>query len=215
MEGKNILIIGKRSNLSNQLQKYLKDSYLIQTNDLGKLEEILKVKRKIVIVYNSCVPGNKLNLIKDPTFYTNYSISFLSKFIHCCINFVDNIEQIIFTSSGAIYGDNKDANETDPYKIVNLYSSLKISSELLLMRYLGNSPIKVTIARVFNMYGGNDNFSVLQSILKCLKTNQAFKLHNNGNSIRDFIHINDICNIYKKNFKFLRLFSAKKYNKIF
>ena len=55
MEGKNILIIGKRSNLSNQLQKYIKESYLIQTNDLGKLEEILKVKRKIVIMKVSIV----------------------------------------------------------------------------------------------------------------------------------------------------------------
>ena len=29
------------------------------------------------------------------------------------------------------------------------------------------------------------------------------------------ISFETICNIYKKNFKFLRLFSAKKYNKIF
>ena len=198
MKGKNILIIGKRSNLSTQLHKYLEESVIIQSNDLIALEENLKLKKKIVIIYNSCVQGNKLNSIEDSLFYTNYSITFLSKFINCCVNFIGNIEKIIFTSSGAVYGNNKNAQETDPYLVENLYSSFKTSSELLLLRYLGKFPIKIIIARVFNMYGGEDNFSVVKSIVKSLKSNKTFKLNNNGSSIRDFIHVKDVCKIYQK-----------------
>ena len=198
MEEKNILIIGKRSNLSKELSKYLKRSLLIQTNDLRKIEDFLKVNKNIVIIYNSCVQGNKLNSIENPIFYTNYSISFLSEFINCCIKFIDKIDKIIFTSSGAVYGDNKNAKENDPYLVGNLYSSFKASSELLLLRYLGNLPIKIIIARVFNMYGGDDKFSVVKSIVDSLKNDYRFRLNNKGNSIRDFINVKDVCRIYRK-----------------
>lgn len=198
MKVDNILIIGKRSNLSNQLNQFLEKSILIQTNDLSTVEEILKVKKNIVIIYNSCVQGNRLNSIADPVSYTNYSIAFLSEFIKCSINYISNIKKIIFTSTGAVYGNNKNAKETDPYFVQNLYSSFKISSELLILRYLSNFPIDIIITRIFNMYGGDDNFSVINSMINDLKNNNNFKLNNNGQSIRDFIHVKDICRIYKK-----------------
>ena len=52
-------------------------------------------------------------------------------------------------------------------------------------------------ARLFNMYGGNDHFSVISKIIHAIKNDYPFSLSNNGSSIRDFIHIDDVVKIYK------------------
>ena len=48
------------------------------------------------------------------------------------------------------------------------------------------------------MYGGNDEFSVISSIINSIKKDEKFILNNKGESIRDFINIIDVCKIYKK-----------------
>jgi UDP-glucose 4-epimerase len=48
------------------------------------------------------------------------------------------------------------------------------------------------------MYGGNDKFSIISKIFFAIKTTQEITIVNNGNSIRDFIHINDVVDIYIK-----------------
>ena len=58
--------------------------------------------------------------------------------------------------------------------------------------------IEFVIARVFNMYGGQDEFSIISKMLKFIKEKKKIFLANNGRSIRDFIHIDDVCKIYKK-----------------
>ena len=48
------------------------------------------------------------------------------------------------------------------------------------------------------MYGGNENFSFISKIIESYARNKELYLFNNGESVRDFIHILDVCNIYKK-----------------
>ncbi len=47
------------------------------------------------------------------------------------------------------------------------------------------------------MYGGNDQFSIVSKILNALKKNKTLKIANGGESIRDFINIQDVVKIYK------------------
>ena len=48
------------------------------------------------------------------------------------------------------------------------------------------------------MYGGFDNFSVVSSIGRSIVEKNIFTLINNGESLRDFIHISDVVEIYKR-----------------
>ena len=62
------------------------------------------------------------------------------------------------------------------------------------------------ILRLFNTYGNkNDHFSFIEKLLRAKKNKTNIFLINNGSSIRDFIHLNDIAKIYnqilKKNIK--------------
>ena len=198
MLDKKVIIIGKRSNLSINLKKHIENSVVIKSHDIKKLELLLANNNEICIVYNSCIKSSELRLIKDPAIYINYSISYLSEFIKCCMKYINNISTILFTSSSAIYGFNSLAKEDDPYNINSLYASLKISSELLMEQYLADLNVNIVITRIFNMYGGNDQFSVISSIINSIKNDKKFILNNKGESIRDFIHIVDVCKIYKK-----------------
>ena len=57
------------------------------------------------------------------------------------------------------------------------------------------------------MYGGFDNFSVVSSIGRSISKKNIFTLINNGESLRDFIHISDVVDAFVfaiNNFKKLK-----------
>ena len=70
---------------------------------------------------------------------------------------------------------------------------------MLLKNFSNKSKIDLDICRVFNLYGQNDNFSIISKIKSVLKNkNEKLIIYNNGQSVRDFIHVKDVSKIYKK-----------------
>ena len=109
-----------------------------------------------------------------------------------------NINKIIYTSSSSVYGDNTNSHEYDNLNPKSLHASLKIANEKLIEKFSKDNSINFTITRVFNMYGGNDDFSIVSKIISAYKNNSTLPLINNGEAIRDFIHIEDVVAIYNK-----------------
>lgn len=193
-----IIIIGKRSNLTNCLKQYLRDCTIVSTKNIYELENKIKDLDNINFIYNSFFQSNLLSSNEtNPIDYSNYSFHYLSKFVSLCNKYHNKINAIIYSSSCAVYGDNKFAKESDAMKITSLYAALKSSSEYIINKYLGNKNINLIYARLFNLYGGNDKFSVISKIANSIKNDCPFYLINNGNNIRDFIYINDVAKIYK------------------
>jgi UDP-glucose 4-epimerase len=108
------------------------------------------------------------------------------------------IHKIIYTSSSSIYGNNIFCNEADEAKPLSLHASLKVSNEKLIEAYCKNRQINYTIARIFNMYGRNDRFSIISKIINAYQSDTELTIINNGNAIRDFIHIDDVIHAYSK-----------------
>ena len=48
------------------------------------------------------------------------------------------------------------------------------------------------------MYGGNDKFSVILKLQTAIRRNQKIIIFNNGKSIRDYIHIDDVVTVYDR-----------------
>ena len=198
-----VIIIGKRSNLSEHLQNSIINSILISSKEIENLALVINKYEKVDIIYNTCFNTNLLNKKNtEPIKYSNYSFHYLAKFTNICRNYYKKINSIIYTSTCGVYGENKFAKEHDTVKVTSLYSSLKISSEYFLTKYLEDTSIDLIYARVFNLYGGKDKFSVISKINNAIKNNEPFVLSNNGNTIRDYIHINDVVNIYELILKF-------------
>ena len=48
------------------------------------------------------------------------------------------------------------------------------------------------------MYGPNDNFSIINKLIEAKKNKNKIIINNDGNTIRDFIHVDNVCEIYSK-----------------
>lgn len=192
------LVIGKSSNLSNVLSKKLDNCILISSREILKNIDILFPFKaeKINIVFNNFQPATELNILHNADKYMTNSILVTAKILDY---FKDTqINKIIYTSSSSVYGNNIFCNEKDELKPMNLHASLKVANEKLIEKYCSDKHVDYTIARIFNMYGGNDNFSIVSKIINAYKTNQQLNIVNNGNAIRDFIHIDDVAEVYLK-----------------
>ena len=196
-----VFIIGKGSNLSSFLSKKIINSKLISSREiLTNIEElnVLKDNLPINIIFNNFQPATKLNEFFNLENYVINSILTTSKVLDFIKNNQIVVNKIIYTSSSSVYGNNILCNENDELKPMNLHASLKVANEKLVEKFCIENSIDYTIARIFNMYGGDDNFSIISKIIKAYKNNEELNIVNNGNAIRDFIHIDDVVDIYSK-----------------
>lgn len=190
------LIIGKNSNLSHELFKAIPDCILLSSREISSNIDLLSPykAKKINLIFNNFQTATALNDLVNTVQYIENSIGITSKVLEY---FKETpIEKIIYTSSSSVYGNNILCNENDPLIPLNLHASLKMSNEKLIEAYCLHRTIDYTIARIFNMYGGSDQFSIISKIIRAVENNQPLTIVNNGNAIRDFIHIDDVVDAY-------------------
>ena len=107
------------------------------------------------------------------------------------------VNKIIYTSSSAVYGSiSKNINLRDDNNR-KIYAGFKIASEFLIRNYCNKNSISLNICRVFNLYGKNNKFSIIEKLKQAKNKNQKLIIYNKGLSLRDFIHIDDVVKIYK------------------
>lgn len=194
------LIIGKRSNLSKKLFDKLDNSILVSSHDIeNNMNNIFKdYKNNVInIIFNNFQSSILLNDNSDFNDYITKSILNTSKILTFLIANNIKINKVIYTSSSSVYGNNKFCSESDQVKPVNLQGALKIANEELIKRFCVNHNISYTITRIFNMYGGNDNFSIISKIKNAYLNNEELNIINDGMGIRDYIHIDDVVEVYK------------------
>lgn len=193
------IIIGQNSNLSQELSKKIVDCVLVSSRALSrKIDHLSPFRNKnIKIIFNNFQTATALNTLASSTAYIENSILTTAKVLDYFKG--EKIVKIIYTSSSSVYGNNILCKETDILEALSLHASLKISNEKLIEKYCTDNTIDYTITRIFNMYGGtNDKFSVISKIINACLYNSPLILANNGNAIRDFIHIDDVVEIYSQ-----------------
>ena len=195
------IILGKRSYLSLELKKRIKNSYLINHKQL----HLLKNLKKFNLIINSFYPSSQLDKISSYEKFFQMSILNLSSILDDLPQ--KKINKIIYSSSASIYNSLNDNIHLDKKNRL-LYANTKIAAESLIKNYCSKYKIKFSIARIFNMYGVNDKFSIINKLLNSYKRKKKILINNNGNSIRDFINVEDVAKIY------IKLLKEKK-NRIF
>ena len=196
-----VIIIGKNSNLTNKLSNKLLDCNILSSREIlssSKILNELKEQLDINIIFNNFQTAINLNKFDNLESYISNSIISTSRILDFFNKNHIKINKIIYTSSSSVYGNNILCNEKDELKPMNLHASLKVANEKLIEKFCLDNNIDYTIARIFNMYGGDDNFSIISKIIQAYKDNNELTIVNNGNSIRDFIHIEDVVDIYLK-----------------
>ncbi len=192
------IIIGKNSNLSKHLSKNIDNSYRVSSQNIeSELNKIDLSNKKINIIFNNFQVSTKLNDLTNPAEYINRAIMTTSKVLSYILDNNLKVNKIIYTSSSSVYGNNELCHESDSLQPLSLHSSLKIANERLIESFSIKNRIDYTITRIFNMYGGDDNFSIISKIIKAYREDSILNIFNNGSATRDFIHIDDVVKIYK------------------
>jgi UDP-glucose 4-epimerase len=100
----------------------------------------------------------------------------------------DNIPRVIFASSQA-------AKTPE----ANFYAMTKYMAETEAQRLNRIYPINISILRFTNVYGGIDYLekkdTVVSRFMNLAKKKECIVINGDGSQIRDFIHVNDICEI--------------------
>ncbi len=184
-------ILGKRSYLSISLKKKIKNSFVISNADIFELER----NKSFNLIINTFYPSKNLsNMSKYEEFYDK-SVMQLARTLDKIHN--HKINKIIYSSSSSIYNSIKDYNLNDNHNRY-IYSTTKLACENLIKNFCSKKKISFNIARIFNMYGENDNFSIISKLIKSYKNkNSTIFLNNNGNSVRDFVHVDTVAKTYK------------------
>jgi len=192
------LIIGKSSNLSSHLEQKLDKTILISSQSIAdSLSKIdFKIYSSINIIFNQFQVSTKLVTLDEPTTYISRSIDSTAIVLEYIQKNNITINKIIYTSSSSVYGNNIACDELQDTNPLSLHSSLKYANEKLIELFCSTYKIDYSIVRIFNMYGGDDKFSIISKIIKIYKNNEVLNLINNGEAIRDFIHIDDVVQCY-------------------
>ena len=193
------IIIGKKSYITQALTKFIRNAEIFSANELNKINiEDIRSKKKINLIFNNFYPSKKLNNL---TFrdYSEFEKLSIQKLTHILSKISPKkINKIIYTSSASIYrlAENVDSEKKDEFNR-ELYSAFKLASEKIILNYCSKNNLDYHIFRVFNSFGNpDDSFSFIEKIIKFKRKNKEILLVNNGNSIRDFIHVDDIGKIY-------------------
>jgi len=191
------IIIGKNSNLSKLLKRTIDNSYLVSSQKVEEeLDALNLIDKSINIIFNNFQVSTKLNDLSNPAEYINRSIMTTANVLNYIRHNALSINKIIYTSSSSVYGNNEFCSELDPLQPLSLHSSLKIANERLIESFSIENRIDYTITRIFNMYGGDDHFSIVSKIVHAYRRDETLNIFNHGTATRDFIHIYDVIKVY-------------------
>lgn len=121
------------------------------------------------------------------------------------IDFISNkdIKFLFFSSGGTIYGNaSLSIKESDALNPINNYGFSKLVVEKYIRYKSNTSALKSIILRPSNVYGKHQSFAGSQGFISVainkIYNQSAIEIWGDGNSIRDYIHVDDVALVVKK-----------------
>lgn len=108
----------------------------------------------------------------------------------------NNVKNLIFASTSAIYGDKREENineDSGPLFPISYYGGAKLASEALISSYTYMNDMSSCIVRFPNVIGENLTHGVIFDFIKKLKENkEELVILGDGNQQKSYIYIQDL-----------------------
>ncbi len=204
---------------SSPINKNIKKNinfYQFDLSNKEKVKSFFKNKNFDLIIHLAAFSGVE-QFNKNIHKYFNNNVLATKNLVN--FGFKHNNTKLIFSSSAAVYGktSRNKIREISDCKPANYYGLSKLACENIINNELQNKKNNYAILRYFNVVGSTLDFKIKKKVdslfdvisQKIKKKN--YKININGKKFitkdgtpeRDFIHIEDLCKIHKKTFKFL------------
>ena len=119
---------------------------------------------------------------------------------HTILEAIKNVNKNIFLlhfSTDEVYGESNNNDiktETSILCPTNPYSATKAAAEMLVLSYIYSFKLNIIITRGNNVYGPNQYpEKLIPKFINLLKNNKKCTIAGDGSSIRNFIHVYDVC----------------------
>lgn len=190
----NILVTGANGNLGRHIISNVK-SHSVEKLDRETWAELDKklVQSEIII---HAAGDIKSSITASPVNNIDSNILSTMRLLESSVK--HGIKHFYFVSSCAVYGDVNHTYEGQICHPISINGEIKKLNETIISAFCEENGIGFTSFRVFNTFGGDDEFSIVSRLLSQARINGTFTLNNNGLSQRDFIHVDDISNIILK-----------------
>jgi nucleoside-diphosphate-sugar epimerase len=186
-----IILTGANGNLGKRiLERATFECLPVSRDDWQSLGKIVPSEYQAVI---HCAYDLKNDINARPDIVLESNIVTTGKALRLCKE--KRIPRFIFISSCSVYGDSSNSAEDKPCSPVSMNGFTKLFNEELIKSFCGANAIDYLILRVFNSYGGDDTFSVVQKLISCARNKRPFTLVNEGVAERDFIHVDDVAKV--------------------
>ena len=162
------------------------------------LDNIKKYAGKPEIIIHCAGSGSVKDSLSNPLNDFNRSVESLISILEF-IRISQNNVRLIYPSSAAVYGitNNKSIYENDFTNPSSPYGTNKLIGEELCKSYANNFGCSIVIIRFFSLYGPFLKKQLLWDACNKIK-NRDFLFYGTGFEIRDWLHVNDACNLIYK-----------------
>lgn len=211
----NILVIGGCGFIGKNLcRRFVRSGYKVTSFDLAaepeklacveyvrgdffddeQMEDIIQDQDYIIHAVSTLNPGNS-----NEKCISGYEKDLLQS-VKLCRLLVGKASKLIFLSSGGtVYGNQRYQPITEealPIPI-NHYGNIKLCIENVMRTFRYQARNKMIIVRISNPYGAGQNFQkgvgFIDAVLKNVLTRGTIEIWGDGENIRDYIYIDDVC----------------------
>lgn len=134
-----------------------------------------------------------------PTFFNNIigTLNVLE-----CLREFSLCKAILIASSDKAYGELKGISYTEEHELRGIYpyDASKSATDLIANSYGVTYQLPISITRACNIYGPGDynKQRLIPGIVNSFKHGYQFVLRNNGDDLREYIHVDDVVDAYEK-----------------
>lgn len=158
------------------------------------LKEIIEDKDIIYHAISTIQPGNS-----NEKYMSGYNRDMIES-IRLFSFLLGTPKRLIFLSSGGtVYGNQtvQPVREDVPAQPINHYGNVKLCIENTIRVFNRQMHSKMLIARISNPYGPGQDFhkgvGFIDAALKSVLLRQPLQIWGNGENVRDYIYIDDVC----------------------
>ncbi|MDC3031088.1 NAD-dependent epimerase/dehydratase family protein [Candidatus Pelagibacter sp.] len=172
----------------------------IYKKDIIELKNLIKFGKNCKFIFHLAANVGVDNVGKNPIKTMSEEFKILENVIKTMR--VNNIKNLIFMSSSAVYGKvnfNKSVNEDTVVSPESSYAIAKRHSEIYLKYCAEKYKLNISVVRPFNIYGRNqDERMVIPRFLNRARKNLPLNIYGKGDQTRDFTYVDDFINCLLK-----------------
>ena len=162
---------------------YKKKNQIMKIGNINNLKHLYSVTKNIDSVFHFAATADLREADDNPFLTVENNILGTIKLVKACVK--NKVKKIIFASS--IYAISEQGG---------IYSTSKLSSEMIIERLCKKFKIKYVILRFGTVYGERANkFNTVRNFIDDAKKNLKIFRPTRGNEVRSYIHVKDVTKI--------------------